>query len=149
MIWKWPTDLQLGFDRDEIRTLNIQSQICKNRSPMARIMCVPGNGSHDFDELVKSLRNRSGVSSGESDSLSIHLLTPWDRPRLLAATLRASTRRNFASRRFSRTCYAWSRASRRHRCVTRVGRTAQSARWSRALGDRRDQCHFPFPWPCH
>ena len=76
MIWKWPTDLQLGFDRDGIRTLNIQSSIRKNRAPVARIKCVPKEDSHDFDELVKSLRNRGGVSLGGSHSLLIHLLTP-------------------------------------------------------------------------
>ena len=75
MIQNWPTDLQLGFDRVGVRTLNIQSWVCKNPAPIARIKCVPGKDSHDFGELVKSLRNRGGVSSGESDSLPIHLLT--------------------------------------------------------------------------
>ncbi len=45
--------------------MDIQKWAHKNRAPLLRIKGVPETDNRDFDELVKWLRDWSGVSLGE------------------------------------------------------------------------------------
>ena len=73
----WPPNLQLIFGGGGIRTINIQSWLHNKHAPVTRIKYrdVPGENNHDFDELVRSLRNFGGVSLTELLPIT-HSLTP-------------------------------------------------------------------------
>jgi len=62
MVHMWPTCLRLEILDIGICTVDIQTWIHKNHAPVVRIKSVPGMDVGDFDELVKSLRNRGAVS---------------------------------------------------------------------------------------
>jgi len=62
MVCMWPTCLRLEILDIGICTVDIQTWIHKNHAPVVRIKSVPGMDVGDFDELVKSLRNRGAVS---------------------------------------------------------------------------------------
>ena len=58
----WPKLLQIQLVQTAIFTLDIQAWIQMTNAPVTRIKCKPGVDSHEFDDLVKSLRNGGGVS---------------------------------------------------------------------------------------
>ena len=65
-MYMWPTCLRLEILDIGICTMDIQTWIHENHAPVVRIKSVPGMDVGDFDELVKSLRNRGAVSLKES-----------------------------------------------------------------------------------
>ena len=98
----WPTCLQLEILDIGICTVDIQTWVHKNHAPVVRIKSVPGMDVGDFDELVKSLRNRGAVSPKRIPaSLPPHGLNSV---RLRGGISEAIARCGFSSRRFARTC---------------------------------------------
>ena len=61
MLSMWPTYLRLETIATGLRTLDIQAWLLENSAPVARIQCAPDTDSHDFDELIESLRERKSV----------------------------------------------------------------------------------------
>lgn len=76
MMQLWPTCLRLEILDIGICTVDIQTWIHKSHAPVVRIKSVPGTDFGDFDELVKSLRNRGGVSLIKKNAASLTLSRP-------------------------------------------------------------------------
>ena len=68
----WPRHLRLEITATGTHTLDIQAWLFRHRAPVARIQCAPDMDSHDFDELINSLREHKSVRrSGSHQVLSL------------------------------------------------------------------------------
>jgi len=61
MLSMWPTHLRLEIIATGLHPLDVQAWLLEHRAPVARIQCAPDTDSHDFGELITSLKERKSV----------------------------------------------------------------------------------------
>ena len=61
MFSTWPTHLRLEIMETGVHTPDFRAWLLRHQPPVARIKCAPDTDNHDFDELIKSLRELGSV----------------------------------------------------------------------------------------